>query len=392
MLTAEESERLTAVGPGTVMGQLMRRYWHPIAATAQLEEEPVKAVTLLGEDLVLFRDGGSRLGLLAEHCLHRRTSLVYGIPEKDGIRCAYHGWTYDRTGQCIEQPTEPEGSTFASRMKTQAYRVEELGGLIFAYMGPEPAPLLPRYNVLVWNHALRETNGTVINCNWLQVIENMLDPAHVAALHGRYFSYILDKTDPEEAARFRARFMPGPMKKIGFDLFEQGITERHMNSSESEYSWTHGSSVFFPNVALMGSPNKSGSIIYVVPIDDTHTWFLLHMARPSDKAPNFGGPAPFYDVAGIDENGKYMLGTANGQDNMAVATQGAVTPRDLEHLGTSDLGIIMFRDMLLQQAAVLEDGGEPMNILRDPAANRRIDLPDASLVGESERHEVLMHA
>ena len=392
MLTAEESERLTAVGPGTVMGLLMRRYWHPIAASAQLEKEPVKAVRLLGEDLVLFRDGSSNLGLVAESCAHRRTSLAYGIPEKHGLRCAYHGWMYDTTGQCIEQPNEPESSTFASRIRIPAYRVEELGGLIFAYLGPEPAPLVPHYNVLVWNHALRETNGTIIACNWLQVIENMLDPAHVAALHGRYFSYILERTDPEEAARFRANFMPGPMKRIGFDLFEEGIIERHMSRSESEYSWTAGSSVFFPNIALMGSPNKSGSIIYVVPIDDTHTWFLLHMARPSDRASAHGAEMPYYDVAGTDEGGKFLLGTANGQDNMAVSTQGPVTPRDLEHLGSSDLGIIMFRDLLLEQAAVVEDGGEPINVRRDPATNKRIDLPDASRVGASERHEVLMRA
>ncbi|HEY3118955.1 MAG TPA: Rieske 2Fe-2S domain-containing protein, partial [Chloroflexota bacterium] len=169
MLSAEENERLTQVGPGTPMGRLLRRYWHPIAAQTQLEKEPVKAVTLLGESLVLYRDLGGQLGLLAEPCMHRRASLAYGIPEARGLRCPYHGWLYAEDGQCLEQPAEPafrwtdsggpssaesagleaqaRGDSFADRIRTTAYPVEELGGLIFAYLGELPAPALPRYNV-----------------------------------------------------------------------------------------------------------------------------------------------------------------------------------------------------------------------------------------------------
>jgi 5,5'-dehydrodivanillate O-demethylase len=388
MLSIEEDERLKAVGPGTPMGKLLRRYWHPVAATSQLDAKPVMAVKLLGEDLVLYRDGGSRLGLLAQACAHRRSSLAFGIPEARGLRCAYHGWLYDNRGQCIDQPSEPEGSKFEDKIKTTAYPVEELGGLVFAYLGPAPAPLLPRYNVLVWNHSSRETNGTVIKCNWLQVLENMLDPVHVEHLHGRFFSHILDQTDSEEAARFRARFAPAQMKRVGFDLFENGIIERHMTDSETERSWTLGSAVFFPAMAMLGAADKSGSLIYVVPQDDTHTWFLLHMARPARGAAQEAS-SPFYDVPGVDEAGEFMLGTANGQDNMAVSTQGAMTRRDLEHLGSSDMGIIMYRQLLLDQLTLLEDGGEPMNVLRTRAGNHRIDLPipDAQA---SDRHEVLI--
>src|SRR5271157_5172881 len=112
MLTAEENDVLTRIGPGTRMGDLMRRYWHPIAAAGEMDERWTKRVRLLGEDLVLFKDRAGRFGLIAEQCPHRRASLAYGIPTEQGIRCPYHGWMYDRNGQCIEQPNEPEGSSF----------------------------------------------------------------------------------------------------------------------------------------------------------------------------------------------------------------------------------------------------------------------------------------
>ena len=392
MLDVAEDERLKAVGPGTPMGNLLRRYWHPVASASQLDDKPVRRVKLLGEDLVLYRDGHKHIGLLAEQCQHRRTSLAYGMPEANGLRCAYHGWLYNAQGRCIEQPSEPEGSSFAERITTTAYPVEELAGLIFAYMGPAPAPLLPRYNVLTWDHAARATDVTLIACNWLQVIENMLDPLHVEHLHGRYFGYILDRTDPEEAARFRARIAPSPMKRIAFERFEQGIIERHLVNSEEERGWTLGSAIFFPATAMMNSADKSGSLIYVVPQDDTHTMFLLHMARPGRGAD--ANTSSHTDVDGVDEDGQYLLGTANGQDNMAVATQGALTRRDLEHLGSSDLGIILYRQMLLEQMALLEDEGEPMNVLRYRSQNRRIDspIPAADRDGLHERHEVLIRA
>ena len=126
MLTAEQNEKLTLVGPGTPMGNLMRCYWHPVAATVELERNPVKAVKLLAESLVLFRDKRGHLGLLAEACAHRRASLVYGIPENEGLRCAYHGWLYNAEGRCLDQPGEPAGSTFKNQIKTTAYPVQEL--------------------------------------------------------------------------------------------------------------------------------------------------------------------------------------------------------------------------------------------------------------------------
>jgi len=346
-----------------------------VAATVELERNPVKAVKLLAESLVLFRDKRGHLGLLAEACAHRRASLVYGIPENEGLRCAYHGWLYNAEGRCLDQPGEPAGSTFKNQIKTTAYPVQELGGLIFSYLGPEPVPLLPRYNVLVWDDVAGETNGTVIPCNWLQVMENLLDPLHVECLHGRYFTYVLKGKGGDQLQEFLARHAPSPMKKVRFDLFEHGIIERHMINNEEDESWRTGAPSFFPTTSLLGSPGgKSGSIIFVAPIDDTHTWFLLHMAS---RVPQLAAQEsiPFFDVPGVDEAGKFITDTANGQDHMAVVSQGNITGRDLEHLGASDRGIILYRELLVEQMERVERGEEPMNVYRDPAKNHIIDLP-----------------
>src|SRR5581483_4934678 len=148
MLSREENDLLTRVGPGTPAGEMLRRYWHPIGFAAELKKRPLKK-RLLGEDLVLFRDDAGKLGLLTLRCAHRGTSLEFGHIEDGGIRCCYHGWLYAVDGRVMEQPGEPSESNFKDRVRQRAYKVEELGGVIFAYLGPDPAPLLPRWDVLV---------------------------------------------------------------------------------------------------------------------------------------------------------------------------------------------------------------------------------------------------
>src|SRR5579871_5800997 len=142
MITQQENETLTRIGPGTPMGELMRRYWHPITGVDQMANRWTKRVRVLGEDLVLFKDRTGALGLIGEFCPHRRASLAYGIPTEDGIRCPYHGWKFDAAGCCLEQPNEPEGSSFKDKVTTAAYPVQEFAGLIWGYLGPLPAPLI----------------------------------------------------------------------------------------------------------------------------------------------------------------------------------------------------------------------------------------------------------
>lgn len=380
MLSLEQNERLAHVGPGTPMGILMRRYWHLVAATAQLENHPVKEVTLLGESLVLFRDLRGRLGLLAEACPHRGASLAYGIIEDEGLRCSYHGWLYDARGRCLDQPLEPPGDASKDGITTVAYPVQELAGLIFAYLGPRPVPLLPRYNVLAWKNVARQTEGCLIPCNWLQVMENLMDPMHVECLHRHYFAYVLERQGGPRLQEFLAHYAPAPMKKFGFDLFEHGIIERHVTGTEGDYSWKTGTPTFFPTTSVLGSSPRTGSVIFVVPIDDTHTWFVEHVANRPGAAPPTQESNPFHDVPGVDADGKFITDTANGQDYLAAVTQGDIAQREVERLATSDLGIILYRQLLVDQMEQVECGRDPINVHRNVSQNRIIELPSPKQV------------
>jgi 5,5'-dehydrodivanillate O-demethylase len=181
-LSFEENEMLTRVGPGTPGGEMLRRYWHPIGFAKELKDRP-KRRRVLGEDFVLFRDERGKLGLIGLRCSHRGTSLEFGHLEDGGLRCCYHGWLYDVEGRILETPGEPTDSTFAARVRHPAYKVQELAGIIFAYLGPEPAPLLPRYDVLVREDGIRSTSGRIVHCNFLQMVENSVDQHHFKWLH-----------------------------------------------------------------------------------------------------------------------------------------------------------------------------------------------------------------
>ena len=384
MLTAEEKERLTRVGLGTPMGNLLRRYWHPIAARAQLDENPVKAVRLLGEDLTLFKDKKGRLGLIADRCAHRHVKLVYGIPEEDGLRCCYHGWMYDRTGQCIEQPAEPADSRFKDKIRVKAYPVEELAGAVWAYLGPEPVPLLPR-----WSHLLRDDNVarhiimSVLPCNWLQVVDNYPDFAHAHWLHGLYSKYVLERMGvPPEDPRwvdYNSRAQR-PQIKLGWSAFQHGIVCRVLTegATEEDDQWSVGQPVVFPNVVSISGGGYT-SVEWAVPVDDTHTLtcsvqthiFDKSFPVPSqDSIPYFQYP---YDMKRKD--GSLALDIVSVQDNMVFSAQGEIADRTQERLGESDRGIIMYRQLLREQTAIVEDGGEPMNVFRDPETNQSLPLP-----------------
>ena len=223
MLTQEQNERFTRVGPGTPGGELMRRYWHVVATSQEMRDKPTKAVRLLSEDLVLYRDKSGTLGLIERACPHRRVDLSYGIPEEHGLRCMYHGWMMDETGQCIEQPFEetvhPDGR-FKEKVKIAGYPVEELGGLIWAYMGPAPVPLLPRWDLLVRDDLLRNVGTTMVPCNWLQCMENSMDPVHTEWLHA-YLTHFLRDREGQDVPRAADRlYNVQRHEKIGFYSFD----------------------------------------------------------------------------------------------------------------------------------------------------------------------------
>src|SRR5712692_2349482 len=184
MLTKEQNELLTQTGPGTPGGELLRRYWQPVALAEELPPGGAPLpVRMLGEDLVLFRDESGRPGLLGRHCAHRGADLSYGRLEDGGLRCLYHGWLYDVAGRCLEQPGEPADSTFCTRIRQLAYPAVERGGIIFAYLGPGEPPLLPNYEFLAVPEAQRYATKYYQDCSYLQGSEGNLDPVHNNLLH-----------------------------------------------------------------------------------------------------------------------------------------------------------------------------------------------------------------
>jgi 5,5'-dehydrodivanillate O-demethylase len=370
MLTREENELLTRIGRGTPCGELLRRYWHPVAAVGELtEEKPIKAVKVLGEELVVYRDTQGNYGLVGEHCPHRLASLAYGRVDDEGIRCPYHGWKFDSTGKCLEQPAEPVGSTFKDRIKHVAYPVEALGGLIFAYLGPEPKPLLPRWDVLVWENGKRWiVKDSIIDCNWLQPMENSVDPAHLFWLHG-------------DTAHLGPR-----MKKYAeqhqFIPFEFGIKKRRTSLpvGTGEGSMVDEHPLVFPTTlrhvaSYEGGKGHRHNLQIRVPIDDTHTQVFRVSFVPSEveKSPA-EAPVPLRYSQLKKGPREYDMRMVSAQDSMAWETQGEVTDRTQERLGVGDEGIILLRKLLKEQIENVQNGLDPMGIIRDPEKNRIIEF------------------
>jgi len=370
MLNAELNEKLSRVGPGTPGGNLLRRYWHPVATTPEMKRQPTKRVRLLGEDLVLFRDLSGQIGLVEEPCAHRRVSLYYGIPEHQGIRCPYHGWLYDETGRCIEQPAEPPASNFKDKVRITAYPVQELGGLIFAYLGPDPVPLLPRYDAYAQENAVRLIGVSVLPVNWLQAMENSLDATHVEWLHGYYSDWVRARIAQAKGETFTPRTYPHHAK-IGFDIFEHGIIKRRIEEggSEEDDDWAVGHPVVFP--CILGNPSQIR-----VPMDDTHTLHFWYTASPVGVPVPPEAADPFvFELPWEDASGELLTDSTNGQDIMAWVTQGEIAQRHLERLGQSDVGIILYRQLLQEQLERVERGEDPIEVYRDPALNQFIRLP-----------------
>jgi 5,5'-dehydrodivanillate O-demethylase oxygenase subunit len=396
MLTKEENELLTHVGPGTPCGELLRRYWWPACFASELTaENPKQRVKIMHEELVFFRDTQGNYGCVAEHCAHRGVSLYYGFVEDCGIRCAYHGWKYAADGRCLEQPFEPQGSTYQDRVRQRACPVQKLGGVLWVYMGPGPAPLLPRWDVLAREGGLRKLlRWPVLSCNWMQVVENSADVTHTYFLHGH--------TLHQQGVRgVQVDYYYRPIRQFGFQPFEWGLLK----------SWAYvgtggplgdetggGNPLIFP-ASLRVLEHPWHAMHFRVPIDDTTTRFFWvgHLANPDLASPMLrahcapdclaceriiaGEPQDPENPLVHDmppqyaDDGEYPLNGFFNQDRMAFETQGALLDRSEEHLGASDRGIVLYRQMLRQQIEVVQAGGDPLGVIRDPAKNQLIEVP-----------------
>ncbi len=371
MLTPAQQERLTRVGPGTPMGALLRRYWMPVAASVECPAGAARAVRILGEDLVLFRSTAGVVGLLEERCPHRGTSLRHGDVDADGIRCPYHGWKFGPGGACVEMPGETEPGRVAAGA-TCGYRVAELGGLVWAYLGPEPAPLLPRWDILVWPGMLRDVGRAIVPCNWLQIMENSVDPVHLEWLHGHHLSSVRTRLGLSAPTHYPKRHA-----EIGFDRFRYGIIKRRVleGGSREDDDWRIGHPLVFPNMVRVGA-HPQHRLQIRVPVDDTHTlhfWYCCWVPPGEDGVSQ--EPIPVYEVPFRDERGEFLLDFVDGGDIMAWVSQGAIADRTRERLGETDRGIALYRRLLFEQLDVVAAGGDPLGIVRDPAENEMIELP-----------------
>jgi 5,5'-dehydrodivanillate O-demethylase len=369
VLSREANQLLTGVGPDTPGGKLLRRYWHPVGLVEELSERyPKKRVRILGEDLVLFRLPGRKFGLVAEPCSHRRASLYYGFIDEDGLRCAYHGWKYDLDGRCIEQPFEKDPG-LKNEVCHRAYPVEQLAGLLFAYLGPrEKKPLLPRWDFLVREDWPRKIEvHPVLNCNWIQPMENAVDPSHTRFLHGETFrrkgirrdvSYNLRKVDHFE-----------------YEPCEWGIRKRRVfEDGEKEV----GHLLVFPNML-----RHPGSLHFRVPIDDGHTQ-IYRVIRMKEGPVAAGNDLEIVHVTYKNNEGDFHMENFPSQDAMAWETQGPVTDRTQELLGESDRGITVFRRMLREQIDLIMRGGDPMALLRDEATNQVVNFVTSEWKGSED--------
>ncbi|MBM3486304.1 MAG: aromatic ring-hydroxylating dioxygenase subunit alpha [Alphaproteobacteria bacterium] len=409
MLSRAENDLVTQTGPGTRCGALMRRYWQPAALAEELDpRRPVKALRLLGEDLVLFR-GGRGLGLIGRHCAHRGTDLAFGRLENEGLRCCYHGWLYDATGQCLEQPAEPAGSSFHRKVRLAGYPCVERNGIVFAYMGAGPPPPFPEFDCFAAPDAYTFAYKGHIDCNWLQLLEGGIDPCHVSFLH-RFF----EDGDPTEnyGRQFRDQMSDGagPLTRILRDFDCPTI-----DTEETEYGLrifalramgakTHVrvTNLVFPNLIVI--PLSDDMIIsqWHVPIDDGRSWWydiFSSYSRPMDKAAMRAQRTPLiappdyvptknrgnsYGYDPDEQRTRTYTGMGediNVHDAWAVESAGPIQDRTTEHLGASDKAIIANRRLLIRAIGALESGATPPAL--GPALQRLRGPVSVDMVGTS---------
>jgi len=360
VLTKEENDFITRVGPGTPAGELLRRYWLPVGYVQELADQPTQFVRVLGEDLVLFKDKSGNVGLLQDHCAHRGASMLYGRVEERGISCAYHGWLYDTAGNCLETPAEPAGSMFHLTVKMRAYPVREFIGMYWAYMGPGEPPEIPHYDVWVRKDGRRHLYlQPQLDANWVQPMENSVDPAHLQILH----------QETANRGRKPASTTRGFTDEVeGFDFYESeiGIMKHRIykNGFEDEHP------LIFPNILRQGDATQIR-----VPIDDYHTKVFFVRFYPTEDGSivedegvppvtyieSYKQPVALHPIGRFD-----MLKDVQAQDHMAWETQGLLADRSIERLATTDRGVIMLRQMLRREIEKVLAGEDPKGTQRDP--------------------------
>jgi len=396
MISAEQNDLMTRVGPGAAAGRLLRRYWQPVALVDELSgPKPLKALRLMGQDFVLFRDESGRLGMLDRDCPHRGADLAFGRLENGGLRCAFHGWLFDVKGACLDTPAEPAGSKLCSRIKQSAYPVAERSGVIFAYIGEGEPPAFPEFDCFVAPDSHTFAFKGLFECNWLQALEVGIDPAHASYLH-RFFED--EDTSQGYGKQFRGTSADSDMPitkvlreydrpDISVAPADYGLRLTALRRLSETQTHVRVTNVVFPQAFVIPMSSEMTISQWHVPVDDTHCyWFAIFTSftGPVNKQQMRDQRLKLYELPhytsrknkrndyGFDLQEQLtqtytgMGDDINVHDQWAVESQGPIQDRTREHLGTTDKGIIAYRRMLVKAIeSTLAGEGAPM-------------LPDAS--------------
>ncbi|GLQ05913.1 aromatic ring-hydroxylating dioxygenase subunit alpha [Sneathiella chinensis] len=388
MMSQEKNDELTRVGAGTPGGDMLRQYWMPAALTEELEQDrPVVPVNLLGEKLALFRNENDELVLMDRHCPHRGADMCFGRVEEGGIRCPFHGWKFDESGQCTEQPGEPNGSTMHKNIKINSYPVKEANGIIFAYLGSGEPPAFPAFDCFNAPESHVFSFKGLWECNWLQALEVGIDPAHASFLHR-----FLQDEDPKDSygKQFRdtaadsempmtkvLREFPQPEIKVeDTDYGMRIIALRDLNNGSSHVRLTNQ---VFPCAITIPMSNEMTITQWHVPIDDENCyWFSMFTSfgQPVDKEtmraqrikehtlPEYAPIRNKRNDYGYNREEQETLTYTgmgldiNVHDQWACESMGPIQDRTNEHLGTTDKAIIQHRRKLRKAMAIVAEGGD----------------------------------
>ena len=426
MLSIGENHRLTRVGAGTPAGELIRRYWMPFLQSADLPEndgEPVR-ITLLGESLLAFRDTNGRVGLVQRNCPHRWADLFFGRNEEEGLRCSYHGWKYDVTGQCVDMPTETDEATFKQKVRLVSYPVVQAGDICWTYMGPkELKPALPNFEYLRVPASHRYVSWNFQETNYAQAIEGGIDSAHSNFLHSKLDAYRRSEKWLEEGKRsgvlrdiYHARDQHP--KFFAQDTDYGVMIGARRETGYDQYYWRFNL-FLLPFYAMAPGGAKQKFFHAWIPIDDlrcqrwTFVWNLESPLSPSQRATWDHGdglhaeilPGPEHKPVRNKGNDYHVdrhvqkttdftgIAGTGEQDFSVQEGMGHITPRMNEHLGTTDIGIIKMRRRLLQEITALEGGVEPISASDPDVFNVRatdVLLPsDASFSDDPQVKELM---
>lgn len=384
----EEDSDLTHVGPGSPCGEYFRRFWQPVSLSSSLKDLPVR-VRILGEDLVLFRDGQGRVGLVPLHCSHRGTSLEFGMVERRGIRCCYHGWLYDVSGRVLETPGEPADSTLADRIHHGAYPTLEYRGLVFAYLGP-PAerPEFPVFDTFEMPGYRLRPNGSrhISSCNWLQIKENSMDPAHAVFLHDlegarEGLNEHRPSVHPEKSledyfagqaaydadvASWRDHFRE---RVVEWRESPVGMISIHTQRAD-DFVYVRVGDFIPPNIhqfpptwyRVVGEERfrPPTGIQWAVPVDDTHT-MTFGFTYVNADGPSAHDPADRLSPLRTSDSTvrTYEDRQRAPGDYEAQESQRPIAVHRLEHLASTDGGVIMVRNLIRQGIRTVQRGGHP---------------------------------